>query len=717
MTRVALYARYSDDKQSANSIEDQFRICRMHADKQGWKIVETYSDAAISGSTVIFRPGVQALIRDALAGKFEMVLAEALDRLSRDQEDIAAAFKRLRFAGVPIVTLSEGEITELHVGLKGTMNALFLKDLAAKTHRGIRGRVESGKVGCGNAYGYRVVRTIDAAGRVSTGEREIIPEEAEVIRRIFRDYAAGKSPRRIAIELNEEGVVSPWGGRWSDTSIRGNRALGSGIINNEFYVGEMIWNRRRRLKNPDTGRIALRFNPESEWVHVKAPHLQIVSDELWAAARAKQASLVHVYEENMSKRGKALAAMHRPKTLLSGLIVCGVCGGSVAKRSNNRFGCSNNALGNGCANGRTIIRDRLEERVLKGLKESLVTGEAIAQAMRSYIEETNRLNHQRRATRGGDVLRLEKARKAIDGIVSAIEDGGYTRPLMERLKGLETEVEALEAKLAEPTIDMPDLHPNMAELYRRKVERLSEALSQPEERDEAAQALRALIKEIILTPGPNRGEIFAELRSEFETVLQWSQDDGGQRFTAVGRFLGGPLTVTADSRARKASSSGRRDLAPQRPPRGFDRGRQSFDRIGGGGAVPPDRTGPGRIVRAAAHDMDVQLGRDIAQGPDVQLVDRKAQRRPDRSHGGSGQDDLFHQLDAVSGVQLLELAQPGPAGDQDQPRIAGVVLQARLAQWQVGDLVRRGGEGRIQREILLFFSHVSEPPPSSRSRE
>jgi hypothetical protein len=54
---------------------------------------------------------------------------------------VATLFKQLRFAGVPIVTLAEGEITELHVGLKGTMNALLLKDLAAKTHHGLRGRV------------------------------------------------------------------------------------------------------------------------------------------------------------------------------------------------------------------------------------------------------------------------------------------------------------------------------------------------------------------------------------------------------------------------------------------------------------------------------------------------------------------------------------------------------------------------------------------------
>jgi site-specific DNA recombinase len=101
-----------------------------------------YHDAAISGASVILRPGVQSLLQDAQRGRFDIVLAEALDRVSRDQADVATLFKHLRFAGVQIVTLAEGEISELHVGLKGTMNALFLKDLAAKTHRGLRGRVE-----------------------------------------------------------------------------------------------------------------------------------------------------------------------------------------------------------------------------------------------------------------------------------------------------------------------------------------------------------------------------------------------------------------------------------------------------------------------------------------------------------------------------------------------------------------------------------------------
>jgi Resolvase, N terminal domain len=121
---------------------------------------------------------------------------ESLDRFSRDQEDTAGLFKRLTFAGVNIVTLAEGDITHLHIGFKGTMNALFLKDLAEKTHRGLRGRVESGKADGGLCYGYRVVKSL-AGGTLTTGEREIEPGEAAIVDRIFREYVAGKRSSRV----------------------------------------------------------------------------------------------------------------------------------------------------------------------------------------------------------------------------------------------------------------------------------------------------------------------------------------------------------------------------------------------------------------------------------------------------------------------------------------------------------------------------------------
>jgi site-specific DNA recombinase len=88
MTRVALYARYSSDQQREASIEDQLRLCRLHAEKQGWTVADRYQDRAVSGASLI-RPGIQALLADALRGRFEVVLAEALDRISGDQEDVA----------------------------------------------------------------------------------------------------------------------------------------------------------------------------------------------------------------------------------------------------------------------------------------------------------------------------------------------------------------------------------------------------------------------------------------------------------------------------------------------------------------------------------------------------------------------------------------------------------------------------------------------------
>ena len=115
MIRAARYVRYSSNRQSAASIEDQFRICRDHAERVGWTIVDTYRDAAISGDSMILRPGIQALLADARSGGFEVVAAEALDRMSKDQADVSALFKHLKFTGVMIFTLAEGEINEFHV--------------------------------------------------------------------------------------------------------------------------------------------------------------------------------------------------------------------------------------------------------------------------------------------------------------------------------------------------------------------------------------------------------------------------------------------------------------------------------------------------------------------------------------------------------------------------------------------------------------------------
>ena len=410
-------------------------------------------------------------MQDAQRRKFDIVLAEALDRVSRDQADVATLFKHLRFASVQIVTLAEGEISELHVGLKGTMNALFLKDLAAKTHRGLRGRVEKGKAGGGLCYGYDVVKRTDSEGEPVRGDRRINEAEAVVVCRIFREFAAGKSPRAIAADLNRDGIPGPFGRTWGDTTIRGHACRGNGIVNNELYAGVLVWNRQRFIKDPNTGKRVSRPNPETEWIRTEVPELRIVDDELWQRVKLRQVELAKQFEATTegvrAARAERLNFLRRPAFLLSGLLICGCCGGKYGIITNDRYGCLGHYRKGICDNGRTVRRDDIERRVLAGLTDKLVSPEAVAAAVRAYAEETNRQNHERRAQGEADRRALEKIDRGIKGIMDAIEDGMYQPTMKVRMAELQQQRAQIEARVAEAPADLPDVHPNIAEHYRQ----------------------------------------------------------------------------------------------------------------------------------------------------------------------------------------------------------------------------------------------------------
>ncbi|UUP17070.1 recombinase family protein [Nitratireductor thuwali] len=537
MMRVAFYARYSSDNQRDASIEDQFRLCQEYAVREGWRPVERYSDAAISGSSTIRRPGIQQLLTDAQRGRFDAVLAEALDRISRDQADVATLYKHLKFAGVTIVTLAEGEVSELHVGLKGTMNALFLKDLALKTHRGLRGRVENGKAGGGLCYGYRVMKKTDANGELMRGDREIVPEEARIIRRIFREFASGKSPKAIAVDLNKAGIPGPLGRAWGDTSIRGHICRGTGILNNELYTGVLVWNRQRFIKDPSTGKRVSRPNPESEWIRTEVSHLRIVGNELWQAAKTRQRQIAALFEATTNgvreARAKKLHSLRRPVSLLSGLLTCGCCGGRYGFILPSRFGCLNHHRRGTCENNRTILRNKIEERVLAGLKHRLVSAESVDAAVRAYADEVNRLNRERRVQVEVDRKALQKIEQAMAAIIAAIEDGMYQPAMKARMEELERKKAEIKDRMAQAPADVPYVHPNIANVYKIRVETFTEALDDPESGRQAAEALRSLIGEVVLFPGSKRGEVHAELRGELMGILDLANPDGTMRGRGV----------------------------------------------------------------------------------------------------------------------------------------------------------------------------------------
>ena len=514
MIKVALYARYSSDNQSVASIDDQFRICREHAARETWKVAGTYHDAAISGASVILRPGIQSLLQDAQAGKFEIVLAEALDRVSRDQADVATLFKHLRFAGVQIVTLAEGEISELHVGLKGTMNALFLKDLAAKTHRGLRGRVEKGKAGGGLCYGYDVVKRTDSEGEPIRGERKINEAEAAVVRRVFKDYAAGQSSRTIAHALNAEGIPGPFGHDWGPSTIHGSAKRRNGVLNNELYIGKLVWNRQRFIKDPSTGKRVSRLNPESKWIIQDVPELRIVPDDLWQTVKARQDSLIL---KTAPRKDNPMLDRRRPRYLFSGLAACGCCGGGYSMIGMASMGCSTARNKGTCSNLLTIRRDVLEASVLDGLHRHLMEPELFKDFCEAFTREVNRARMDEGATLTAQRKELERIDRELDKAIQAILDGVPGARLKDKigqLEGRKAELTALVAKAKQPP---PLLHPNMAEVYRRKVADLAAALGNPDTRLEAAEMIRALVDRIVLMP--EDGGLSLHLRGDLAGIL------------------------------------------------------------------------------------------------------------------------------------------------------------------------------------------------------
>ena len=511
MIRTALYARFSSDMQNEASIEDQVRICTERAQKEGWQVVQVYSDHAISGASLL-RPGIQALLKDVAAGKLDIVLSEALDRISRDQEDIAGVYKRTKFADVTLFTLSEGEISELHIGLKGTMNAIFLKDLAAKTHRGMRGRVEQGKSGGGNSYGYDVVKKFDTnTGEAIRGDRTINETEAGIVQRIFQEYIRGMSPRMIATRLNKEAIAGPQGGAWGASTLYGNRQRGTGILNNELYVGRLVWNRQRFLKDPITRKRVAKYNPESAWIIRDVPEMRIISDDIWQQTKAMQGDYNH--------KNAPLWKKNRPKSLLSNLTKCGCCGSGFTMMSASRIGCSASREKGNCDNRLTMPRETVEQMVLNALRTHLMDETLCAEFCKEYTRRMNELRREHNMSLAGYRGELAKLKREREKIIDATLGGVSPSLYAARSHTLQARLEELEALLTEVKEEPVIFHPNMADRYHAEIRNLIASFHSEETRLEASGILRSLIDRIVLTPTPEKDRLTVDLIGDLSGIL------------------------------------------------------------------------------------------------------------------------------------------------------------------------------------------------------
>lgn len=361
--KTAAYVRFSDDRQKETSLEDQLRVIQEWATGQGHTIVAIFSNAALKGSSVAPRQGLQELLTELESPhrRFELVAVHQLSRLSRSIGDTCdIVFNRLKFYKIPLVAVADGIDSrnygaKIHVAIKSVQNEQFLDDQRVNVKRGMDGQFLRGYSTGSLPFGYSS-NPIYKPGRENDprsviGYRVMInSDQANVVRDIFQRYLDGEGYRTIARVLN------------ASTDLNFTHTRIAGILQNPMYVGRRVFNKHEHATHPDTGKTIVRLRDETDWLHYTNPDLVIVDEETWKRVN-----------ELMTNR-KGLFENRKPaaKHLLTGLLFCGQCHGPISIVQHSFYGCPRAYLHDKkCTNQAVIQRESLEQVVIEAVSNYL----------------------------------------------------------------------------------------------------------------------------------------------------------------------------------------------------------------------------------------------------------------------------------------------------------------------------------------------------------
>ncbi len=383
--KAAIYARYSSENQSEKSIDDQIRVCRNYCKEHEITINDEhiYIDEAISGS-LINRPGLQALEKAAENKEFEAVMVDDLSRLSRSNHQMLTLVLKFNYYQVKLISVSDGIITDdenskLGIQMRGLINELYLDDLRKKTLRGLEGQKLRGFSAGEKVYGY-YTKPVGELKLNRKGQakyegmvHKINPDEAEIVKRIFKEFAEGKSIHKIATQLNEEKIPTK-------KNMRGgwNISTASRILKNEKYIGTWNWRKSKVVRDPMTGKKKKFARPEKDIIPIYREDLIIIDKELWEKAQKRWHELKGTWPVSKKKRGfyQQKSYIHTsPNHLLSGLMKCQSCGGAIvllSGKGGGYYGCYNSRRKT-CANMLLIPRKKIEEIIITELKDKILT--------------------------------------------------------------------------------------------------------------------------------------------------------------------------------------------------------------------------------------------------------------------------------------------------------------------------------------------------------
>jgi len=321
--RTAIYARVSTKPQAREdkiSIPDQLRECKKLIEREGWLSVGEYVDPGVTANT-LERPGLMKLL--AAMDTWDVVIAWDFDRFYREKRSVAGYIqdtldenkKQITSVKQPI-PINDPKTYEP----RENDSPFMLRELAGFTsgmdnrrrfrtlRKGRMDRRAQGYMMSVSPYGYRMNTRVEGS-KVIKLPREIVPEKAAIIRRIFREYRDGNSYCGLARQFNRECIVSPYGKSWAASTI-------SEILRNPVYCGKLRTNYHLYDRKTGQCRRNTRFE---EWGIIQGKHKPIISEDLW-----------NEVQEIRNRRYKHCRALGSP-SLLSGLLRCGYCGWSMSR--------------------------------------------------------------------------------------------------------------------------------------------------------------------------------------------------------------------------------------------------------------------------------------------------------------------------------------------------------------------------------------------------
>lgn len=439
MATAAIYARYSTDEQRPTSLEDQIRVCKEKAEREGYTVPEEliFRDAAISGTGKALkkRAGYHALLKAWEEEAFEALIVDQQCRLFRDDIECALMKQRIERTNVRVLT-AEGFDTrtpswQVQFGLLGIINEQYARENRHRVIRGMKGQLERGFQIADAPFGYYAEKKLDEEGEPIGTYWRVHEEDAKIVREMYWMRLQGKSFAGIAEALNNRGIASPrrardgTPGHWRPASVM--RLLG-----NTIYRGTFVWN-----GSSATAAKAKKEKRALETQEFARPELRLVNDDTWYRCN-ERSGLRKV-------RGGARHPFAR-------LVSCGECGSVLTVSGSEPYKamyCSS------CAQERRVgVRQKGVPYVsVEGLRQVLLAVLRVIFSGDCVAEFKDTLRKRLEGRGSGELLevkeRLAKVRKASERLARKLREIDDDDEFIEReLDAVRDERKQLEARLA-----------------------------------------------------------------------------------------------------------------------------------------------------------------------------------------------------------------------------------------------------------------------------